>query len=170
MADGMCTTIFSIICAVQRELPWKILAYKKKYIAAKFAYAPDRHLTPPPTTIKQFLEFKHKIGITNSVLTQGLSYGSDCTSLKSFVQGLNKAKTKAIGVINPHTVTTEELNDMHDIGIHGIRVNVSKFGVMHDIKLQKKVLSEHACVIGGIMLTRLWHLDKPTLSSGLCVL
>lgn len=56
--------------------------------AKKFTYVPDRHLTPPPAIIPQFLAFKSGLGITNSVLTHGLSYGADRTSLKSFVAEL----------------------------------------------------------------------------------
>ncbi|PYH93229.1 amidohydrolase 2 [Aspergillus ellipticus CBS 707.79] len=115
---------------------------------AKFAYAPDRHLTPPPATVQQFLEFKKNIGITNSVLTHGLSYGSDCTSLKSFVDELGKTDTKAIGVIDPDTVTPEELREMQSKGVRGIRVNLYKYQAMHDVELQKKALREHARAIG----------------------
>ncbi|KAI9925265.1 hypothetical protein ASPWEDRAFT_187669 [Aspergillus wentii DTO 134E9] len=117
---------------------------------SKFAYAPDRHLTPPPATIAQFLEFKKRVGITNSVLTHGLSYGADCTSLKSFVAELSNKKessTKAIGVIDPATVTGDELREMHDAGIRGIRVNLYKYKAFHDVELQKTALREHAAVL-----------------------
>ncbi|PWY74513.1 hypothetical protein BO94DRAFT_559669 [Aspergillus sclerotioniger CBS 115572] len=114
---------------------------------AKFAYVPDRHLTPPPATVQQFLDFKKKIGITNSVLTHGLSYGSDCTSLKTFVHELGESGTKGIGVIGPDTITPEELQEMHSKGIRGIRVNLYKYQAMHDVERQKQALREHARVI-----------------------
>ncbi|KAE8146983.1 hypothetical protein BDV25DRAFT_161403 [Aspergillus avenaceus] len=115
---------------------------------AQYAYAPGRHLTPPPATIEQFLRFKKRLGITNSVLTHGLSYGANIESLKDFVQTLGPASTKGIGVIDPETVTPEELRDMHSAGIRGIRVNIYKYKAMHDVELQKVALREHARVIG----------------------
>ncbi|KAL4812529.1 hypothetical protein BDW67DRAFT_178668 [Aspergillus spinulosporus] len=88
---------------------------------ARYAYSPTRHLTPPPATVSQFEEFKKKLGITKSVLTHGLSYGSDCSSLRDFVSELGPSNTKAIGVIDPEKVTPEELHEMQRVGICGIR-------------------------------------------------
>ncbi|KAL3434576.1 hypothetical protein BDV09DRAFT_185805 [Aspergillus tetrazonus] len=88
---------------------------------ARYAYSPTRHLTPPPATVSQFEEFKKKLGITKSVLTHGLSYGSDCSSLRDFVSKLGTSNTKAIGVVDPETVTADELHEMQRAGICGIR-------------------------------------------------
>ncbi|KAL4738802.1 hypothetical protein BDV11DRAFT_205649 [Aspergillus similis] len=88
---------------------------------ARYAYSPTRHLTPPPATVSQFEEFKKKLGITKSVLTHGLSYGSDCSSLRGFVSELGTSNTKAIGVIDPENVTPDELHEMQRAGICGIR-------------------------------------------------
>lgn len=107
--------------------------------ATRFTYAPDRHLTPPPATIPQFLAFKSRLGITNSVLTHGVSYGADCTSLKSFVAELDTTApaTKAVGVIDPSTVSGDELSAMHAAGVRGIRVNLYKYQAMHHVERQK---------------------------------
>ncbi|KAL3464490.1 hypothetical protein BJX64DRAFT_298313 [Aspergillus heterothallicus] len=114
---------------------------------ARFAYSPTRHLTPPPATIDQFIAFKKKIGITKSVLTHGLSYGSDCSSLRDFVADLGEGNSKAIGVIDPDTVTPDELRDMHRAGIRGIRVNLYQYRAMHDVQLQKAALRAHVSAI-----------------------
>ncbi|KAL5046711.1 hypothetical protein BDW71DRAFT_63564 [Aspergillus fruticulosus] len=110
---------------------------------ARYAYSPTRHLTPPPATIAQFEDFKKKLGITNSVLTHGLSYGSDCSSLQDFVSELGASNTKAIGVIDPGTVTVDELHEMQHAGICGIRVNLYQYKAMHDVDLQKNALRAH---------------------------
>ncbi|ODM24286.1 hypothetical protein SI65_02006 [Aspergillus cristatus] len=126
----------------------------------KFTYAPDRHLTPPPATIPQFLAFKSRLGITNSVLTHGLSYGADCTSLKSFVAELNTTApaTKGVGVIDPSTVTGDELNAMHAVGVRSIRVNLYKYQAMHDVERQKTALREHARAIRDHEDEKRWSL------------
>ncbi|KAI9151242.1 4-sulfomuconolactone hydrolase [Paramyrothecium foliicola] len=113
----------------------------------RFEYAPDRHLTPPAATIQQFLQFKARLGLTNSVLTHGLSYGDDCSSLRAFVPELDRSKTFAVGVIDPSSITGEELKSMHEAGIRGIRVNLYKYKAMHDVELQKLALREHANIL-----------------------
>ncbi|KAF4784024.1 hypothetical protein HER10_EVM0003137 [Colletotrichum scovillei] len=91
-----------------------------------FPYSPNRHLTPP-------------LGITRSVLTHGLSYGNDCTSLKAFVPRLGSQKTRAVGVIDPETTTDEELLAMHRAGVRGLRVNLYQYKAMEDVELQKSI-------------------------------
>lgn len=55
--------------------------------------------------------------------------------------------TKAIGVIDPQTVTGEELQDMRRAGICGIRVNLYQYKAMHDVELQMAALRAHAGAI-----------------------
>lgn len=117
------------------------------YAAQRFEYAADRHLTPPAASVPQFLDFKARLGLTHSVLTHGLSYGDDCKSLKTFVPELGRTQTFAIGVIDPSTIMPAELRSMHEAGIRGIRVNLYKYGAMHDVELQKVALREHAAVL-----------------------
>lgn len=81
------------------------------------------------------------------MLTHGLSYGDNCDSLQSFVTELDRTRTFGIGVIDPATITSRQLNAMHDAGIRGIRVNLYKYGAMHDLELQKVALRDHAAVL-----------------------
>lgn len=104
-------------------------------------------MTPPPATVGRFLEHQRKLGLTNSVLTHGLSYGDDCSSLTSFVQELDPSKTKAIGVIDPATVTPEELISLHNSGVRGIRVNMYKYQAMHDVERQMAALRDHSRIL-----------------------
>lgn len=112
--------------------------------ANTFPYSEDRHITPPPTTVEQFLQFKKSLGLTNSALTHGLSYGDDCRPLKHFVSRLGTVQTRAIGVIDPETTTDAEMREMHGYGTRGVRVNLYRYGAMDDVELQKKALLAHA--------------------------
>ncbi|TDZ10338.1 4-sulfomuconolactone hydrolase [Colletotrichum sidae] len=125
-----------------------------------FPYSPDRHLTPPAATVASFDKFKKSLGITRSVLTHGLSYGDDCTSLKAFVPRLGSAKTRAIGVINPETTTDDEMLAMHDAGVRGLRVNLYQYKAMEDVELQKKALRAHLQRITALSLP--WSLTITT--------
>ncbi|KAL1845217.1 hypothetical protein VTK73DRAFT_864 [Phialemonium thermophilum] len=96
---------------------------------AAFAYSPTRHLTVPPATVSQYAAFKKAHGITNSVLTHGLSYGADNSSLLAFLEALNKEggsrqRTLGVAVIDPDATTDEELERLRAGGVRGIRVNL----------------------------------------------
>ena len=127
-------------------LPLKVQLNVSITIASQFAYSSDRHLTPSPATIQQFLDFKERIGASHSVLTHGLSYGSDCSSLLAFLQQLNRSnvKTRGIGVIDPNVTPEASIADMHAAGVRGIRVNLYKYNAMHDVERQKLALHDHA--------------------------
>lgn len=118
-------------------------------LAGRFPYDPNRHLTPPPASIKEYIDFKQKTGITHSVLTHGLSYGADSSCLTTFTADLGRNITKGIAVIDPETVTPAELAEMHANGIRGIRVNVYEYNAMHDVELQKLALMAHARALEG---------------------
>lgn len=43
--------------------------------AQRSRYSPDRHLAPCAAPVQQFMSFKRSLGITKSILVQGLSCG-----------------------------------------------------------------------------------------------
>lgn len=143
---------------VQRDSASIILTTRP---AEAFPYSSNRHLTPPPATVAAFKTFTKKLGITNSVLTHGLSYGSDCTSLKAFMPQLGERETKAIGVIDPESTTDDEMLAMHEAGVRGVRVNLYRYKAMDDVNLQKKALAAHAARLTKLSLP--WSLTMTTI-------
>lgn len=128
---------------------------------AKFPYAENRHLTPPAATLGQFREFKARCGISNSVISHGMSYGDDCTSLKAFIPKLGGLEvTRGISIIDPRVTTDEELLQMHRAGVRGVRVNLYNYKAMEDVALQKVALREHASRISKLNLP--WSLTLTT--------
>ncbi|KAJ9150256.1 Amidohydrolase 2 [Pleurostoma richardsiae] len=128
---------------------------------ATFPYSADRHLTPCPATIQAFQTFKTRVGLTRSVLTHGLSYGDDCTSLKFFIQRLGPKSTRGIGVIDPITTKDEEIQELHNAGVRGIRVNLYRYRAMENVNLQKEVLLAHLQRITNLSLP--WSLTMTTI-------
>ncbi|GKT64962.1 hypothetical protein ColTof4_07356 [Colletotrichum tofieldiae] len=98
--------------------------------------------------------------ITKSVLTHGLSYGDDCTSLKAFMSQLGSQKTRAIGVINPEKTSDGEMLAMHKAGVRGVRVNLYQYNAMEDVELQKVALLAHLKRIIDLSLP--WSLTMTT--------
>ncbi|KAL2671583.1 hypothetical protein Neosp_014173 [[Neocosmospora] mangrovei] len=126
-----------------------------------FPYSPTRHLTPPAATIKAFENFRARLGITNSVLTHGLSYGDDCTSLKAFVTKLGRQSTSGVGVIEPDKTTDDEIRDLQKAGVRGLRVNLYPNGAMENVKLQKETLRAYLQRIINLSLD--WSLTMTTI-------
>lgn len=158
MAVGIPTTIFSSVC------PLGIISSKtliNTVPASTFSYSPTRHLTPPAATVQSFKTFRQKLGITNSVLTHGLSYGDDCTSLKTFVARLGKSSTSGVGVIDPENTTDDEILDMQAAGICGLRVNLYHYNAMEDVELQKKTLRAYLERVTRLSLP--WSLTMTTI-------
>lgn len=120
------------------------------------------------------MDFKRSTGITHSVLTHGLSYGSDCSSLLAFLIELGQSNTRGIGVIDPKTTSDDMISQMHAVGVRGIRVNLYKYQAMHDLEKQKLALQEHARRIerftGWTMAfthvhPEFWHELRPTIET-----
>jgi predicted TIM-barrel fold metal-dependent hydrolase len=129
-------------------------------LASTYPYSATRHLTPPPATIEAYSDFKKRLGITKSVLTHGLSYGDDCTSLKAFIPRLGAAATAGIGVVDPATVTNEELLKMHSCGVRGVRINLYHYNAMEDVEAQKRALLSHATRLSVASLS--WSITMTT--------
>lgn len=77
------------------------------------------------------------------MLTHGLSYGNDCSSLKSFIKTLGSEKTYGCAVIDEETAASE-IADLKASGVRGIRLNLYGYRAMTDIKPQIKVLEMYA--------------------------
>uniref|UniRef100_A0A8H7KCT2 Amidohydrolase-related domain-containing protein n=1 Tax=Bionectria ochroleuca TaxID=29856 RepID=A0A8H7KCT2_BIOOC len=146
-----------------------------------FPYSPTRHLTPPPATIEAFENFRRRLGITNSVLTHGLSYGDDCSSLKDFVGRLGKQSTSAVGVIDPEATSDSEILDMHKSGIRGIRVNLYRYKAMEDtgfwntlapfvrreiVPSGRQLITDHFALLKAPSMLPLEYREDPTKQPG----
>ncbi|KAM0550194.1 hypothetical protein ACHAPJ_009042 [Fusarium lateritium] len=128
---------------------------------ATFPYSPTRHLTPPAATADDYDKFAKDVGLTKCVLTQGLSYGTDTSSLKAFTAQLGDRAAAAICVIDPEASTDEQLKDLQDNGIRGLRVNLYHFKAMEDVDLQKKALLAHLKRVRDLSLP--WSLTMTTI-------
>lgn len=95
------------------------------------------------------------------MLTHGLSYGDDCSSLKAFIPQLGAATTKSIGVIDPEKTSDEEILSMHKAGVRGVRINLYHYRAMEDVQLQKVALAAHAQRIKQLSLP--WSLTMTTI-------
>lgn len=90
--------------------------------AERYPYATDRSYTPPDAPLAQYRAMLSTLGLERAVIVQPSVYGTDnrCTldALRS-----DPEKFRGVGVVAPE-VTDDELKQMHDAGIRGLRINV----------------------------------------------
>jgi len=94
-------------------------------------------------TIEQFKAFKDSLGITHSVLTHGLSYGHDCSSLAAFIDKLGPSTTRGCAVITESS-TDAEIEALHERGVRGIRLDLYGYKAMEDLSKQIEMLRLYA--------------------------
>jgi 2-pyrone-4,6-dicarboxylate lactonase len=86
-----------------------------------FPYAPERKYTPADAPKEKLFALRDFLGFERNVIVQATCHGADNRAL---VDALKAAGDKARGVatIKPG-VTREELADMHEAGVRGVRFN-----------------------------------------------
>jgi len=89
-----------------------------------FPYAPERKYTPCDASKDQLFALRDHLGFSRNVVVQATCHGADN---RSMVDALRSSGGKARGVATVRrSVTDEELQDMHEAGVRGVRFNFVK--------------------------------------------
>lgn len=92
----------------------------------KFPLAPDRLYTPGPASIENLNDLHKAIHIDRVVVVHPSPYGADNAVTVDAVRKMG-SRARGVAVIDD-TTTDAELDDMHDAGIRGVRVNMESYG------------------------------------------
>lgn len=95
---------------------------------ARFLYAAERSYTPGQATLDDQKAFHASLGTSRVVLVQPSVYGSDNRCLVDGLTKLGVGTVRGIAVIDPATVTDNELAALRRAGVVGIRVNLEVKG------------------------------------------
>lgn len=86
-----------------------------------FPYAPERKYTPCTGSKEQLFELRDSLGFSRNVIVQASCHGRNNDAL---IDGLRSAGELARGIaVVDDSITQEELADMHDAGVRGVRFN-----------------------------------------------
>ena len=90
----------------------------------EFPYAPERKYTPVDAGKDELWKLRDFLGFDRSVVVQATCHGADNSAM---VDALRHSDGRARGVatIRP-SVTDDELRDLHDAGVRGVRFNFVK--------------------------------------------
>ena len=83
-----------------------------------------RAFTPPDAPLPELIAMHKRLGIERLVLIQTSVFGYDN---RCMLDGLSKLGKRARGVvIVPDNTSTTELDEMHQLGVRGIRINITE--------------------------------------------
>ena len=106
----------------------------EKYpLSASAAYKPDAH------TLSQALAFESKLGIENLVLVQPSIYGNDNSCLLDALSQLTTKHGRGVVGFDPSQTSSRMLDEWHETGVRGVRVNLKSVGrepEVHELKAE----------------------------------
>ncbi len=91
----------------------------------KFPYHPSHPYRPKKADLDDLLTFQQTQGITHSCLVAFSVYHTDNSILLDALRRLNinGSRGRAVACVDSQTVTDTELQDLHNAGVRGIRLN-----------------------------------------------
>lgn len=90
----------------------------------QFPYAPERKYTPCDASKDQLFALRDHLGFTKNVIVQATCHGADNSAM---VDALNHSNGMARGIATiKKTITDQELHNLHEAGVRGVRFNFVK--------------------------------------------
>ncbi|KAI9148300.1 2-pyrone-4,6-dicarbaxylate hydrolase [Paramyrothecium foliicola] len=107
-------------------------------LAENAAYVPQRH------QLDDLLSFQASVGFDNAVLVQPSIYGYDNTCMLNALRQLGPRRGRAVVTFEPSSISTEILQQWHELGVRGVRINLSSVGEEADIADLRRLLLAYA--------------------------
>lgn len=89
---------------------------------SKYQYDPKRRYTPPDALIPSYLKMLRTLGVQRAVIVQPSVYMTDNSRLLDAIRETD-FPLRGVAVVS-EKVTDKELEDMHAIGVRGLRLNL----------------------------------------------
>ena len=97
------------------------------YDPVRFPYRPEDVRNQPPATVDCYRLLQKKLGTTRNVIVQPSAYAMDNSCTLAALKEMGKENTRAVVVID-NSVTDEELKEMDEMGVIGLRFNLNSGG------------------------------------------
>ncbi|MFJ3582778.1 amidohydrolase family protein [Streptomyces sp. NPDC090127] len=91
---------------------------------AEFPYAPERKYTPCDASKGQLFALRDHLGFTRNVIVQATCHGADNRALADALRA-SKGMARGVATVRPG-VSDEELRELHEAGVRGVRFNFVK--------------------------------------------
>jgi len=97
------------------------------YDPVRFPYRPTDTRNQPPAAVDCYRLLQKKLGTTRNVIVEPSAYGTDNRCTLEALKEMGKENTRAVVVLD-NTVTDEEIREMHELGVRGLRFNINSGG------------------------------------------
>lgn len=123
----------------------------------RYAYGTDIRYTPPHEPLEKYLPLARRLGFERFVFVQPSAYGFNNDCMIDAMRATDPNIRRGIVDIDETTISDRELSDLDDLGVRGIRVNVSpvrkpEAGLVQSMLPRIGRLAALSCELG-------WHLD-----------
>ncbi|QXO18186.1 MULTISPECIES: amidohydrolase family protein [Vibrio] len=92
--------------------------------AEQFPYSPKRKYTPCDASKHQLFALRDHLGFARNVIVQASCHGTDNAALLDALQTAGDL-ARGVAVVSPD-ISEQELQQMHDLGVRGVRFNFVK--------------------------------------------
>ncbi|KAJ4360065.1 uncharacterized protein N0V89_000624 [Didymosphaeria variabile] len=110
-------------------------------LAANAAYTPSLH------NLQHALEFENTIGISKIVLVQPSIYGNDNSCLLDALKNIGPSNGRGVVGIDPDTIEMGTLQEWHQLGVRGVRLNLKSTNVQFTEEVLRGQLRRYADII-----------------------
>lgn len=123
---------------------------------ARFPFFSGRAYTPPVATAAELLQLQHDLHMDRVVIVQPSVYGTDNRATLDGIRELGQQRARGVAVIDAST-TPAQMEELHQAGIRGVRVNLETAGVTDPAASAQKLKSAVEQVA-----PRGWHVQTYT--------
>ena len=97
-----------------------------------FPLAKDALYQPSPHTMEDAQRFLSPLGIHKMVIVQPSIYGNDNSCTLAGLKRLGPKNGRAVVQFDPYLTSAEQLQEWHDLGVRGVRLNFKSVGARLD--------------------------------------
>jgi predicted TIM-barrel fold metal-dependent hydrolase len=124
--------------------------------ASQYPYATDLRYVPPHAPLEEYLKLADHLGLTRYVFVQPSAYGRDNSCMLDAMREIGPQACRGIVDVD-EDISEQLMMQMHEIGVRGIRINVSPVhtqasGLAEKLIPRISILEKKCADIG-------WHLD-----------
>ena len=119
----------------------------------RYPYWVDRTYTPADASVDQLNLLHQSLGIERVVIVHPSPYGADNSRTQDAIQELGP-KARGVAVIDENTITKQQLEQLHEAGFRGARLNLETYGVT-DPRIAKEKLFKTAHLVESLG----WHIQ-----------
>ncbi len=94
------------------------------YDPLEFPYQPTDVRNQPPATVDCYHLLQKRLGTTRNVIIQPSAYGTDNACTLNALRRMGKDAARAVVVVD-QGITDQELREMHELGVRGLRFNIN---------------------------------------------